>query len=607
MQLRSRHRATGISAADAENKRTMAHFLALECGALAAIEPATARVATACSRRHCEHLLMRALRLILPVACSMLLASRMPAAESAPAPLAPAPVASAAQPGADPDPIDAAANPFELATAPQPAGRIDELVFARLQQLGIEPTHSCSDAVFVRRVYLDVIGTLPTAAETRQFLQEKPPNKRRNLIDRLLRRDEFADYWTMKWSDLLRVKAEFPINLWPNAAQAYHRWIYASVRDNVPFDRFARELLTSNGSNFRVGPVNFYRAAQSHEPASLARVVALTLMGTRAEKWPDAQQAEFAKFFTAVGYKYTGEWKEEIVYFDSTKAPALAGVTVALPDGTHATLSPDRDPREILADWLVSPKNPWFTRAIANRVWSWLLGRGIVEEPDDFRPDNPPSNPELLAFLERQLVASHYDLRQLMRQILTSQTYQLSAIARSDRPEAAANFASYPLRRLDAEVLIDALNQITGTTEKYSSAIPEPFTFVPEDERSIALPDGSITSTFLEMFGKPSRDTGFESERNNRITATQRLHLLNSTQVQRKIEQGPKLQAIFRGRNGPFDVIDTLYVTILSRRPTAEERAAIRTHTQTAKQDPRTANIDLTWALFNSAEFLYRH
>lgn len=517
---------------------------------------------------------------------------------SATAPLAPSPSNAAAVTVATPP-----SSPYEQPDAPKPSGKIDEIVFSRLAALGIEPAHVCSDVVFVRRIYLDVIGTLPTAAEVTHFLQDRSPNKRRVLIDQLLARDEYADYWTMKWCDLLRVKAEFPVNLWPNAAQAYHRWIFAAVRDNLPYDELVRTLLTSSGSNFRVGPVNFYRAAQTHDPNGLARVIGLTLLGARTEKWSAEQRDGFAKFFSAIGYKSTQEWKEEIVYFDATKiAPSTPA---AFPDGTRTTLTRDRDPREVFADWLIRPDNHAFTRPIANRVWSWLLGRGIVDEPDDLRPDNPAANPALLAYLEEQLAADKYDLKALFRLILNSHTYQLSSLARSDRPEAEANFAFYPLRRLDAEVLIDALNQITGTTEKYSSAIPEPFTFIPENQRSIALPDGSISSSFLEMFGRPARDTGEESERNNRITATQRLHLLNSTQVQRKIEQGPKLQTLLRSRKGPREIVNDIYLTVLSRSPTDEERAIIADYAKA--KDPRSAAIDLTWSLINSAEFLYRH
>lgn len=503
--------------------------------------------------------------------------------------------------------LESPPNPFIVPGPVKPAGEIDRLVFRRLRQLEIEPAPLCSDAVFVRRVHLDLIGTLPTAAETRQFLQERRGDKRSALIDRLMEREEFADYWATKWCDLLRVKAEFPINLWPNAAQAYHRWIRTAMRDNLPFDQFARTLLTSNGSNFRVGPVNFYRAVQSREPAGLARTVALTFMGERAEKWPAEKLAGMAGFFSRISYKETGEWKEEIVFFDASKTPPPEALVAVFPDGRKVQLPADRDPREIFADWLLAPDNPWFARAIANRAWSWFLGRGIVHEPDDIRSDNPPVNPELLAHLQRELQSARFDLRHLFRVILNSRTYQLASIGGSDHPAAEANFAYYAIRRLDAEVLIDALNQITGTTERYTSAIPEPFTYIPEDQRSIALPDGSITSSFLETFGRPARDTGLETERNNRITASQRLHLLNSTQVQRKIEQGGKLQALFRARGGPREVIDSLYLTILSRPPTADERAAAIEYAQSRVTDARAAGIDLAWALINTAEFLHRH
>jgi hypothetical protein len=509
---------------------------------------------------------------------------------------------------------------FESHADLTPQGKIDELVFGKLKQLGIQPANLCSDGVLVRRVYLDVIGTLPTPQEASQFLTDKDPHKRSALIDRLLERDDFAEYWGMKWSDLLRVKAEFPINLWPNAAQAYDHWIRSSLQENKPYDRFVRELLTASGSNFQAGQVNFYRAMQSKEPQTIAQAVALTFMGTRAEKWPKERLAGMAAFFSKIGYKETGEWKEEIVFFDPDKttakaadgkaqpAPANASHVVAIfPDGTQAKLAPDKDPREVFADWLISPKNPWFARNIVNRTWSWLLGRGIIQEPDDIRPDNPPQNPELLAYLERELVAGRYDLKHIYRLILNSKAYQLSSIPRSDSPEAAANFAYYPLRRLDAEVLADALCQITGTTEKYTSAIPEPYTFIPDGERSISLPDGSITSSFLELFGRPPRDTGLESERTNRPSADQRLHLLNSSHVQQKIDQGPKLQSFIRGSKDPRATVTGLYLMILSRFPTEEELRIVGAYSQSGTARGREAMVDLAWALINSAEFLYRH
>ena len=503
--------------------------------------------------------------------------------------------------------LGADTSPFESQVVSTPPTKIDELVFARLDKLGIQPANLCSDAVFVRRAFLDVIGTLPSATEARDFILDRNPAKRRLLIDRLLERDEFADYWAMKWSDLLRVKAEFPINLWPNAAQAYHRWIRTSIKENKPYDQFVRELLSASGSNFRVGPVNFYRAMQNKTPQGIAQTAALTFMGVRADKWPSNQLAGLTAFFSQVGYKETSEWKEEIVFFNASLVTKGLASAAALPDGTWPKLSADRDPREVFAEWLITPKNPWFTRNIANRVWSWLLGRGIIQEPDDIRPDNPPSNPELLALLEKELIASKYDLKQLFRAILNSKTYQLASIPKTKSPEAEANFASYPLRRMEAEVLIDALNQITGTTEKYSSPIPEPFTFIPEDQRSIALPDGSITSSFLEMFGRPPRDTGLESERNNRPTAAQRLHLLNSSHILKKIEQSRMIQYQLQGNKTPREITTGIYLGILSRFPTEQELRALAAHSQSGVARGREAVVDLAWALINSAEFLYRH
>lgn len=515
-----------------------------------------------------------------------------------------------------------AANVFEIPGTPVPVEPIDRLVAANLTKLGIRPL-LCSDAVFVRRVHLDVIGTLPTAREAREFIQDPDhANKRRKLIDRLLERNEYADLWAMRWGDVLRIKAEFPVNLWPNAAQAYHRWVRASIAGNKPYDQFARELLTSSGSNFRVGQVNFYRAIQNRKPDGIAIAVALTFMGARADTWPADQLDGMAAFFAQIGYKPTNEWKEEHVFWDplgtstaaGNSAPGRAAIApppatpapkpgasatptpppapaptpaaapaatpcpptshprfATFPDGRKIELPPDRDPRELFADWLLAPNNPWFARSVCNRLWAWLLGRGIIHEPDDIRPDNPPSNPELLAYLEGELTASRYDLKHLLRLILNSQTYQSSAMPRFLTPEAEANFASYPLRRLDAEVLIDAINKITGTSDLYTSAIPEPFTYIPADQPAVALPDGSITSPFLALFGRSARATGMAGERDNKTMPAQWLHLLNSSHIQRKLEQSETLKTILEPSRKPSAIIEDLYLTILSRFPTPDE------------------------------------
>ncbi|HUU92981.1 MAG TPA: DUF1553 domain-containing protein [Phycisphaerae bacterium] len=541
----------------------------------------------------------------------------------------------------------ASPNLFESPTPPSAANEIDRIVFAKLSSLKIQPV-LCSDAVFVRRVYLDVIGTLPTAKEAGDFLRD--PNtgsKRSALIDRLLERDEYADYWAMKWGDVLRIKAEFPVNLWPNAAQAYHRWVRASIAANKPYDQFVREMLTSSGSNFRAAPVNFYRAIQNRTPDGIAAAVALTFMGSRVESWPKDRAPGLAVFFSQIGYKPTREWKEEHVFWDplrssvppvATEAPApttppAAGEAPAptpppapsgplkaiFPDGTKIQLPPDRDPREVFAEWLITPKNPWFTRSVVNRVWAWLLGRGIIHEPDDIRSDNPPGNPALLACLEKELVAGKYDLKRLYRLILNSNTYQLSSMPRSNTPQAEIQFASYPLRRLDAEVLIDAVNQITGTSDLYVSPIPEPFTYIPHDMTAVALADGSITSPFLALFGRSARATGMENERENKPVPAQWLHMLNSSHIQRKLEQSPRLKAIFEAKRKPEETLEELFLTVLSRLPTPEEvqnalgyasavaPSGSRQGAKPAKTLARNDWIDITWSLINSIEFLYRH
>jgi len=501
---------------------------------------------------------------------------------------------------------------FDGPPAKTPTNEIDQAVFAQIDRLGLKSANLCCEAVFLRRVYLDVIGTLPTQKEAADYLADKSPDKRRLLIDRLLERKEFADYWAMRWSDWLRVKAEFPVNLWPNAAQAYYHWIHTAIRDNMPYDKFARELLLASGSNFRQGQVNFLRAMQGREPKTIAQTVALTFMGARAELWPKDRLADMSVFFSQVGYKKTNEWKEEIVFYDLAKSPSAA-LTAKLPDGTAVKLEPGTDPRVAFADWLITPQNSWFTPAIVNRIWAALLGRGIVQEPDDFRPDNSPSNPQLLAALQKQFVASHYDLKQLFRTILNSNTYQLSSVPAGKDPRIAANFAAYPLHRLDAEILVDALNEITGGSEDYSSAIPEPFTFIPKNIRSICLPDGSITSTFLESFGKSSRTSGLFSERNNNTTAAQRLELLNSSYVLNKLAQSQKLKALLRSTANPPDRVNALYLTILSRYPTAQEFKIVGDYFQAGRDGGGAANgpidpqTDVAWALINSTEFMYRH
>lgn len=496
-------------------------------------------------------------------------------------------------------------SPYEIESKYAADNNIDTLVMTVLNEHKIEPANLCSDEVFIRRLYLDVIGTLPEPNYISLFLADSRPDKRTALIEKLIVRKEFAEYWSLKWCDILRVKAEYPINLWPNAAQAYHRWIYDCLKENLPYDQFALQLLTSSGSNFRVPAINFYRAIQGHTPSAIASAVALSFMGTRIDKWPQERRTNMEAFFSRVAYKKTDEWKEEIVFLN----PAPTGLLkTAFPDGVSVQIPDDQDPRKVFADWLINPKNQWFSRNIVNRIWAWLLCRGIIHEPDDIRPDNPAVNQRLLDYLEGELVKANYDMRHIYRLILNSHTYQQSSIPRSDEPNAGSLFAYYSVQRLDAEVIIDALCWIFGSSESYSSLIPEPYTFIPDENRTIDLADGSITSQFLEMFGRPARDTGLVFERNNQISDTQSLHLLNSTHIQRMINNSKRLQELVtRSKGDRTMLVNNIYLVIMSRYPTKVELAEAIKYFQTSGLGNRVALNDIAWSLINTKEFLYRH
>ncbi|MDZ8119939.1 DUF1553 domain-containing protein [Pontiella agarivorans] len=498
--------------------------------------------------------------------------------------------------------------------------RIDRLVQDKLVELDIPQSEICTDEVFLRRVYLDMIGTLPTVKEAEQFLASNAQSKREALIEELFERPEFADYRAMKWCDLLRVKAEFPSKLWPNAVQAYYRFVRTALWKNMPYDEFARLMLTSSGSNFRAAPVNFYRAMPQREPEPIAGIVALTFMGMRTDAWEEEKLKGMAAFFGKIGYKGTAEWKEEIVFHDPSKTYCYTGtakpVPCVLPNGTAVEVGDYEDPRVAFADWLVGSRV--FADNMVNRIWYWLLGRGIIHEPDDIRAGNPPQNPELLAFLSQELVSSGYDLRHIYRIILNSKTYQRSSIHTAGNLNDEENFSHYSIRRLDAEVLIDAICQITKTTESYSSDIPEPFTFIPENERSVRISDGSITSPFLDLYGRPSRDTGYVSERNNTPSAAQKLHLLNSSHIQNKILNNKGLLGMeykrVKGKKKPQvqwkkpeEAIETMYLTILSRYPTAKETNTAIAYIRESGLNRYDASVDLVWGLLNSKEFIFKH
>jgi len=501
------------------------------------------------------------------------------------------------------------------------SAKLDALVLAKLKQLGIKPAPLCSDSEFLRRVCLDVMGVLPTPTAARKFLADKSPDKRAKFINALFARAEYADYWAMRWSDLLRVKSEFPSNLWPNATWSYHNWIRDQITNNRPYDEFVRDLLTSSGSNFRVPPVNYYRAFSVRKPEAIGETTALVLMGARlscsrchahpTEEWDRKDNAGMAAFFANVSYKSTQEWKEEIVFtkpLSRFNDPITKLAIPPKPLGEEAFPTPQmgEDTRKLFADWLITPENPYFAKNISNRIWFWLFGHGIISPVDDVRPTNPPLNAELLDFLAAELVKSDWDLQHLYKTILLSNTYQRSAYP-SDGVGDGTYFSRYRPRRLPAEVLLDAISKVTMTNENLVSRVPEPYTYVPRALRTVQVADASITNAPLALFGKPSRNTAYESGRDCTTSVRQALHLLNSNHIQGKVAAGKRLPSLFKSGKTDPELVEELFLLTLTRVPSQEEKKATLDHIKNHKGGRTRAFQDLFWALINTKEFIFNH
>ena len=373
--------------------------------------------------------------------------------------------------------------------------QIDEIVLRNLKAKQIKPSYMASESVMLRRVYLDLTGTIPTKEQAKAYYADKSPNKYNKLVSKLLESDDFNIYLTMRLGDILRVKSEFPINLWPNAAQAYTRYIYSSIAKNKPWNVMVREMLTSSGSNFRVGQVNFYRAMQARNPQSFASCVSLSFMGMRFERFTEKERQTLIKFFESVQLKSTKEWKEEIVMDNPLQTYSF---DAEMPDGSLIVLRDCDSPRKDFAEWLTSKNNPYFAKVFANRVWSWLVGTPIVSPVDDLNGTN--LNPELLEYLAKYF-SKDFDIRKLFKHIVLSRTYAASSVPRDDLKESLESFATYKVRQLEAEVIIDMICKITDTGEIYESATPEPYTLMPLKTRAVSLYDSGITTSFLEMFG----------------------------------------------------------------------------------------------------------
>ncbi|MCO6459675.1 MAG: DUF1553 domain-containing protein [Pirellulaceae bacterium] len=494
---------------------------------------------------------------------------------------------------------------------PPAANFIDELVFQKLQSLGLPSSALCDDPTFLRRVTVDIAGRLPTKDETEQFLNDASADKRVQLVDRLLASADYAEFFANKWNAILRNKRRQ--NLDRVATFSFHDWIRESLHTNKPYDQFVREIVASSGAVGKNPPVAWYRevkdqAAQVEDTAQL--FLGLRIQCARChhhpfEKWSQQDYYGFAAFFARVGRKKDVLPNESRIYHQRGVATARNPKTNqdVKPTGLGTEpleIAPDDDPRQLLADWMADPNNPFFSAALVNRYWKHFFGRGLVDPEDDMRVTNPATNPALLDALAKDFIEHKFDLKHLVRTICTSQTYQLSSEPNSWNQDDKQNFSRYYPKRLNAEVLLDAIDQVTGTTTNFGG--------VPAGTRAVELPDNGFNSYFLTVFGRPESSSACECERSSEANLAQSLHLLNSGEIQGKLTAGGGSAAQLAGdkdRENQVKIRD-LYLLAFSREPSAEETSVALEYIEKV-QDPKRAFEDIVWALINTKEFLFNH
>jgi hypothetical protein len=490
---------------------------------------------------------------------------------------------------------------------------IDQKLIAKWKDLGLTPSPLCSDDEFLRRLYLDAIGTLPTPEEVRAFLDSKDPKKREKAIEKVLERPEFIDWWALKWGDLLRINrtAIQEKGMW-----SFHNWVRAQIRDNVPIDRFVRDIVTAEGSTFIDGPANFFQIGRGFEEWS--ETTTQLFLGVRIgcakchhhpfEKWSQDDYYGMAAFFTRIGTKNSQEFglvgRETVIFIRAAgeaRHPRKGGVVKPLPLDGNAKVSWDDefDRRRKLAEWLTAPTNKMFARNIANRFWGYTMGHGLVEPLDDMRATNPASNPELLDALADELVKSKFDLKKLLKTIFTSRAYQLSSTSTPGNKADSANihFTRYTVKRLTAEQLADAVDFATGTREKYTG--------LPLGTRAIQLPDSEVKSYLMDTFGRPPRQVLCECERTTKPNIAQAFHLLNGDFLNKKIaDKTGRVEKLITAKTPVPKAVEELYLVAWGRRPSADEQKKAEGWVNSAP-NTREGLQDLLWVLVNSREFLF--
>lgn len=514
-----------------------------------------------------------------------------------------------------------------FAKAPR-ANFVDDLVLAQLQRLNLKPSPRSSDSEFVRRVYLDTIGTLPTPKETRAFLTDESLDKRERLIDSLLSRGEYVDYWTYRWADVFLINGRL---LRPDAVKAYYTWLRTKVEQNAPWDEIARQVVTAKGDSTKEGEVNFYSVHQ--DPETMAENVSQAFLSLSIgcakchnhplEKWTNDQYYSFANLFARVrakgwgGDARNGDGKRTVYVMakgDLIQPRTGRPQPPAPLDGEPIPADSTADRRELLADWLTSPENPYFTKAIANRVWAAYFGIGLVNSVDDMRVSNPPSNPQLMEALADFLVEHDYDLKALMRLILTSETYQRTSVALPENKDDRKHFSRYYPRRLMAEVLHDAIAGITDIPSTFNKlALTDGSTAdtkaYPKGTRALQLSDSSVASYFLKTFGRNERAITCECERSDTPSMVQVLHLSNGSTLNDKLKSKDcSVTGLLAARKETAELVDEIYLQCLARFPTKREKdSLIEVFNETKPKEKREAVEDLYWALMTSREFLFQH
>ena len=482
---------------------------------------------------------------------------------------------------------------------------VDKLVWDKLTRLGIEPSPLAGDSAFLRRVYLDTIGTLPTVAETKTFLADSSPDKRTKVIDHLLARPEYADYWAMRWMDILRADE---LQISSHGAVAMHRWLRSQFEENRPFSEFAETLLTTQGNTSAEGPGSFYKVLS--KPDEAAESVSQLLLGVRiecaqchhhpSERWSQSDYVAFASFFTGVKLKKLPNGEQAIVSRGGTDLPhprTQEVIPAAALGAAPADFTGISDRRRVLSDWLTASENPYFAKAISNRLWAHYLGRGLIEPIDDIRETNPASNEPLMQALADHMRDVNFDLKAFTRTILNSRVYQLSAETTESNATDLQNFSHAAYKTLPAEVLLDAISHTTGVEEKFNGW--------PAGYRAIQLWEARLPSYFFTIFGRPARTTVCECERSNAPSISQALHLMNAPEISEKIShRHGRARALAQSDLTDEQIIEELYLTTLSRPPTAEE---ISLMIQAFANDRASGAEDVLWALLNTKEFIFNH